>query len=182
MVGVAPDATVFSWDIQDGYLQDVMSALDWAINNRIDVVNMSFAFTDSYPSFRNKILEAHNNGIFLVCAAGNESSTFFGYPATYPEAISVGSVDKNNCLSYFSNYNSSISLVAPGEYILSDSNMSNKGLISMSGTSMSTPFITGFCSLLLEKYQDQNNGLRPTREQMVELARTTIGIPIPPSC
>ena len=71
------------------------------------------------------------------------------YPASYssPNIISVAATDHNDNLASFSNIGlSSVDLAAPGTSILSTYYLGN--YITMSGTSMATPHVSGVAALV----------------------------------
>jgi subtilisin family serine protease len=109
------------------------------------------------------ISAANDAGILFVCAAGNDSNNIDDTPS-YPGAyagdlagtISVAAVDQSGSLASFSNYgHASVSLAAPGVQI--ESTYPGNGYTTLSGTSMSTPYVSGIAVLLWS----QNPSLSP---------------------
>ncbi|WP_284702855.1 S8 family peptidase [Peribacillus simplex] len=151
VVGVAPDSDIFALKAMDqygsGYLSDIIEAIDWSVANNMDVINMSLGTTQASSALKSAVNKAYQNGILVVAAAGNESSSV-NYPAKYSSVIAVSATDENNKLAYFSNYGQEVEVSAPGTNILSTSSLGDYE--NMSGTSMATPFVAGQLSLLKE--------------------------------
>ncbi len=99
-----------------GNTSSVAQSIYYAATHGADVVNMSFTSSGDDPGVRSAVSFAVSSGCLLVAAVGNEgSATQLDYPAAYPDVIGVGSVDFYDHHSGFSNHNSSVDLVAPGE-------------------------------------------------------------------
>lgn len=110
-----------------------------------------------------------NLGIPFVVAGGNFGSmASFVTPAAYTETIAVGAIvdtdgqpgglggstkfGRDDTRASFSNYGPTISIFAPGVNILSTTPLG--GYITMSGTSMATPFVTGAVALYRIEYPE----------------------------
>lgn len=159
IIGVAPNASLYSLKVfeQDGAsMESLLKALEWSIDNHIDIVNMSLGTPEDDAVLKNAVQKAYNAGITLVAAAGNDGvGNEVEYPARYDEVIAVSSVDENNKISYFSNTGSKVEFAAPGEGI--DSLGLGNTIANDSGTSFSAPHVTGFLALLKQKYPDYTN-------------------------
>jgi len=83
-------------------------------------------------------------GCFINAAAGNSGSAV-EYPATNQYCLAVGATDHNDVRASFSNYGSSLAVVAPGVNILSTS--LNNTYASASGTSLASPHVAGIAVL-----------------------------------
>ncbi len=98
-------------------------------------------------------------GIATVIASGNNGwSVSTGAPGCISSAITVGSTDKNDVESSFSNAASWLDLLAPGRDICSSVNGSpncggsgSTGYGFKSGTSMATPHVTGAWAVMKSK-------------------------------
>lgn len=156
--GIAPNSEIVSIDVfnRSRYGSDYIIAegILEAIRQNVDVINMSLGALEPSPIVRDAVKKAIDKGIVIVAAAGNEGMEILQYPAAYDGVISVGATDENNNLTHFSTYSPSVDVTAPGDNIYSSDYSLEKGstFVSMSGTSMATPMVTGAVSLLLSKY------------------------------
>ena len=120
-VGVAPKAELYSMRFADclwegATLSKMIQGVEWAIDNGMDVVNMSFGFTVPIPDPASEAIfnEAYERGIVLVAASGNSSAPVVGLPAAYPSVIAVGATDDADNLATFSQSGTEQELTAPG--------------------------------------------------------------------
>lgn len=101
IIGIAPDVSVYSIRVLDenneAPISRIIAGIEWAIENDIDVLNMSFGTENYSAQLYNAIRRAYENGIVLVASAGNTGglSEQVTYPARFPEVIAVGSCDEN---------------------------------------------------------------------------------------
>lgn len=133
---------------EDGsiYTTDIVAAINYAIQHHVDILNLSFSGPSYSVAENAAIQKAIQSGIILVAAAGNSGSFKNEYPSSYPGVISVGAVNGSKVRSSFSNYGSTLDLVAPGEDILTTD---SKGWYSKwSGTSFSSPHVAAIISLM----------------------------------
>jgi serine protease len=119
---VAPEAEIYALKIfgkEDSFeTSDLVRAIDWAIANHIDVLNMSFALKTQFDNARHALDRAEAAGIIVVAAAGNASSRV-DYPAVFDTTIAVGAVDARMTVASFSNHGPELDLAAPGVDIYS---------------------------------------------------------------
>jgi minor extracellular protease Epr len=162
--GVAPGASIYAVKALDstgsGYTSDIISGIDWAIENKIDIISLSLGSSQSDVLLQNAVDTAYNNGILITAAAGNDGNTSgtgsnIEYPANYASVIAVGAVDSTNTRAYFSSTGSKLEVSAPGVGVLST--YLNGGYEQMSGTSMATPFVAADLALLKQKYPSYTN-------------------------
>lgn len=152
LVGVAPRAYIYAVKAFNrrgtANLSDLLSAINWCIENKMQVVNMSFGMEKMSESLRWAIQKAYRRGIIMVAAAGNKG--IYGkvdFPARYPETIAITATDKRGQIASFSNYSQEVDVAAPGEMI--PSSWINGGVREISGTSMAVPHVVGTVALLL---------------------------------
>ncbi len=159
IIGLAPKVKILNAkvinDDGSGSSDNVVKAIEWAIEKKADVINLSLGTPYQNAKLEEATRIAAGKKIILVAAAGNYGSSYFdtvNYPAKYEHVISVGSVDQNLLRSRFSATGKRLDVMAPGEEVFSCFPM---GLYArMSGTSMSTPFVSGVVALCLSKHRD----------------------------
>ena len=130
------------------------NGIKWAADHGADVINMSWGSTSSSQVIQDAVNYAYSLGVTMVAAAGNNAGsglTFDDdvlYPAHYDHVIAVGATDNTNTRASFSNYGSTLDVMAPGVNILSTYYSANNSYAYMSGTSMATPFVAGVAAIL----------------------------------
>ena len=156
VLGVAPDASLYAVKVLDrrgtGYLSDVISGLEWAINNNMDVVNMSLGTSSDVQALHNAVDIATSAGVILVAASGNSGdgnslTNNVEYPAKYSSVIAVGATNSSDTVPSWSSDGLEVEVVAPGVAIRST--YKGNSYATLSGTSMATPHVTGVIALML---------------------------------
>ncbi|MDI6784990.1 MAG: S8 family peptidase, partial [bacterium] len=159
VIGVAPQVNLYAVKVLNaagkGFLSDIIEGLQWCIENKMQVVNMSFGSDYGNTSEYEAIYAAFTSGITLVAAAGNDGyANSVDYPAVYPEVIAVTAIDRSLKFASFSSYGPEVDITAPGVQIYSTYKGSKYA--TMSGTSMASPHVTGVVALRLAQNPNQS--------------------------
>ncbi len=157
VVGVAYNSELYAVKVLDrrgsGYLSDVILGIEWAIDNQMDVINMSLGSNSPSSAFESVLNYAAAENIIVVAAAGNDASAV-DYPGAYPTTIAVGAIDDSLDLAYFSSNGPEVDVVAPGVNIYST--YKEGSYKSLNGTSMASPHVAGIAAIYKEKYPNSN--------------------------
>lgn len=134
---------------------DIAKGVRWAVDHGAKVINMSVGNYHPSGVLLDSIRYAHNKGVVLVAASGNDNTNQPSYPAAYPEVISVAAVDPYAHRASFSNFGRHIDVAAPGVDI--PSVYLNNEYAALSGTSMACPHVAGLAGLILSVAPELNN-------------------------
>lgn len=158
--GVAKDVTLVEVKALDklgqGSLTTVISALEFAVNHRrennvMGVANLSLGAIKN--TILNQAIEAAvQSGLLVVAAAGNSNiDACLTSPASSSYAITVGAIDdRSDTIASFSNWGECVNIFASGVLVNSVNINDLDTPLSLSGTSMSSPSVTGLSSILLQ--------------------------------
>ncbi len=183
--GVAPGARIIPVKVCNSgnscTASDILAGIDYCNNNsvafNVTAISGSLGDNSQYnsstcPSLFDSALNTSNAlGIIPVFASGNNYFTSgVSYPACSPYALSVGSVSKSDAVSSFSNRGGDrLDIMAPGESITS---AVIGGTGSLSGTSMSTPHVSGVIALVQQNQRLQGKPIL-TLPQLRQLFKET---------
>lgn len=150
----------------EGKINDVVRAIDYAINNGADIINLSFSGLSYNQGFKEAVERAYRAGIIVVAAAGNNDSDLDQnplFPACFQGSnndniiISVASTDTLDQKAFFSSYGKNcVDISAPGisffsTYFYNTDEKKNKYYNGYwSGTSMSAAVVSGSLALIKE--------------------------------
>lgn len=185
IMGIAPKSKLLilkALSKNGGQYPWIVNAVNYAIEQKVDIINMSLGGKYNDPNLHEAIKRAVNNGILVVCAAGNDgdgnSDTIEkNYPACYPEVISVGAVSLSNNVCSFSVSNDEVDLVAYGDNVVSLAN--NGQYCRMSGTSMASPIVAGILALLIKSTEYDFKRRLSETEIYSQLIKLTIPLGYP---
>ncbi len=119
-----------------------------------DVINLSIGIGENLPQLRRAVDYAVRKGVIVVASVGNTGGSAMMYPAAYDDVVGVGSVSSSFKPSYFSQHNSSVFVVAPGEDILSAGIDSESAYMNGSGTSFSSVHVTALAAMAKQYSRD----------------------------
>ena len=150
-----------------GYYSWIANGIVWAADNGAKVINMSLGGTRKSSTLEDAVNYAWSKGVVLAAAAGNSGNPSPTYPAKYENCIAVAATDSNDQKAGFSSYGSWVDVAAPGldifstfpnhDYAIGKSLDYDFG----SGTSMSTPFVSGLAALVwATEYGNSNSAVR----------------------
>jgi subtilisin family serine protease len=168
VVGVAPGVQLYALKVLgatgEGDYSGLIAALDWAVTNDIDVVNMSLGGHEVSAALQTAVANASAAGLTLVAASGNVNPNNFNellygcpvaYPAAYEQVIAVSFTNTSDKLTGFSCTGPQVDMAAPGDQIFSTVPVGTcmfckpQGYAANSGTSMAAPHVAGVAALIL---------------------------------
>jgi len=150
---------------------DVANAIDYAVNNGAQVINLSYGFHSvgfliddvilRIPLLYQTLDYAYLNNVVTCAAMGNEYETDNSpsYPAGFFEqVIPVGATTRSRERASFSNTGSHISVSAPGLGIYTTARGGGVNR-SFSGTSAAAPIAAGVAGLIISQGKDRGFSL-----------------------
>jgi len=164
-LGLSPAVSLLSMRVLDekgeGNSFTVAQGIVEATDRGANVINLSLGGTSRSEVMKNAVDYAHENGVLIVAAVGNDGVGEVSYPAKFENVIGVSSVDANGRQSSFANYGDGVDIAAPGVGVYTA--WENEEMVAFSGTSVATAFISGALASEISK----NPSLLPN--QVVDL-------------
>ncbi|WP_291400763.1 S8 family serine peptidase [Daejeonella sp.] len=123
--------------------------IKYAADNGAHIINCSWGGPGGGSFGQDIINYAISRGSLVIAAAGNENSTTPSFPASYPGVLGVAAVDASDRKASYSNYGSTISILAPGD-VFSTANANRYGFSR--GTSLSAPIVSSAAALVKARF------------------------------
>jgi hypothetical protein len=160
ILNVAPGAWVFPFKVLNehgtGTVFDLVAGIDAAVQQGVDIINMSLSVSATSMVVEKAIVRASNAGVTLVAAAGNNRPGGTPvFPANHPAVIGVAATEGESCLdltSYSAWHATDVAFAAPG-YVWGAHPQVQSGKCRVSnpergGTSTACAVVTGCVALL----------------------------------
>lgn len=153
---LAPEAEIYSVRVlgqnMGGRALQFAGGLDWAIQNGMQVVNLSLSTSkeDYYALFHELADMAFFKNVILVAAVNNIPAP--SYPSTYSSVISVAAHDCPDPMVYYYNPNPPVEFGARGIDV--DVAWKDKQYATNTGNSYAAPHIAGLVALIRAKHPD----------------------------
>jgi subtilisin family serine protease len=153
---IAPDAEIYSVRVlgrnMSGRAIQFAAGLDWAIENDMQVVNLSLSTSleEYYGLFHDLADQAYFKNIVVVSAVNNIPEP--SYPSLYSSVISVAAHEGHDPFTYYYNPSPPVEFGAPGIDVKVAWN--KKQYLTCTGNSFAAPHIAGIVSLIRAKHPD----------------------------
>lgn len=183
IAGIAPEVQIDPYKALaynggcTGTITAVATAIYAAIDNNVDIINMSITIPTVSNTLYAAIVAAHNDGILLVGAAGNCTTADptcpppVKYPAAFDEVIAVAATGYWDELASYNARGERVELAAPGGTQLSQlystwpqafasrcssdyQILNNGGYCNNQGTSFATGLVSGAAALVWSMNHD----------------------------
>ncbi len=134
----------------EGYADDLANAIIHAVDQGADILSNSWGGYEESALLHDAVKYAHENGVLIVAAAGNNGWNVKTFPAGYDEVIAVTATDMSDDPASFTNFGDWVELAAPGVHIYST--VYDDDYTYMSGTSMACPHVSGVAALVWSQF------------------------------
>lgn len=130
-----------------GTVITLAAGINCAVNDGVDVINISIGFEEDSEVLKAAIDNAERNDITVIAAAGNDASNTVYYPASYPSVIKVTAVNDSNVIANFSTVGTDVDFAAPGVDIRTTT-LNNEYTV-VKGTSFAAPSVSAVAACIL---------------------------------
>lgn len=164
MLGLAPQLNTFYAKAikNDGRGEHgaVQASILYSIVQGVDIILMSFGCESAHPVLKDAIKKAHNNGICIIAAAGNDRSQTkdADFPARLPEVLSVGlKTTKGQDVQTITTDLPAIDLSIDSLY----TTYLNDKFIKMGGSSIAAPIAAAAAACIIQREKSKNIAIQP---------------------
>jgi serine protease len=170
--GLAYDAAIMPLRVLDadgtGLVSDTALAIDYAVSNGAQVINLSLGSYWFSAAEADAILRAVDAGVFVAAASGNSSGFTVDYPARHEGVIGVAATDSAMGRAWYSNRGDGVDIAAPGgdtsldldgngygdgviqeTFVVGADGEKDWGYYLFDGTSMAAPHVAGAAALMM---------------------------------
>ena len=172
IVGMAPNVELYAIKSMDsegvGTTAQVTEGVKWAIQNNIQILNLSISISVYDRPLELMLQEAYKQGMVIVSAAGNEGgeagTDTITYPGKFSSVIAVGALKNDLSREPSSSVGPALEISAPGKDVFSSFPIEldiwdekRDGYATLTGTSMAAPHVAGVLALYKEQHPSMSN-------------------------
>lgn len=149
-----------------GSVGGIAEGIRWAADHGAQVINMSLGGPFNSQVLAKAVKYAHDKGVVVVCAAGNDGRGRVSFPAANDGAIAVAATQFDEATTFYSNWGPEIDVAAPGgntrldqnqdgvpdgvlQNTVTPGNIDKQDYLLFMGTSMASPHVAGAAALLV---------------------------------
>jgi len=153
---IAPQAEIYSVRVlgkdMRGTAIQFAAGLDWAVENNMQVVNLSLSTSrvEYFALFHQLADDAYFNNVALISAVNNIPAP--SYPSLYSSVISVAAHEGHDPFTYYYNPAPPVEFGAPGIDV--QAAWINGQYATITGNSFAAPHITGIVTLIRAKHPE----------------------------
>jgi subtilisin len=193
--GVVSQTNVLAYKVcrNDGtcWADDVASAIEYAAQNRVDIISLSLGGNSESIVIKDAIVSAYQKNILIIASAGNDGPLkgSIDWPAAYSEVVAVSAIASDEIVPDWSSRGMNdgdylvesreIEFAAPGVNI--ESTWMDGGYRYLSGTSMATPHVSGLAAKIWDGSATSTRSLLQTSSRDIwtigDDAATGFGLP-----
>lgn len=159
-------------DNGQGFEVDLVDAINYAVSQGAHVINMSLGSSNPLNATETALNNAWNQGVVIIAAAGNNSSTSPFYPAYANNALAVAASNLDDTKTTQSNYGSWVEVAAPSGSIRVTRINGSYGTNTQGATSFAAPLVSSQACLLYplvaENAADRNVNRAQAVRQLIE--------------
>jgi thermitase len=148
-----------------GTASAIADGIRWAADHGANVISMSFVLTGPDAGVESAIAYAHDHGVLVVAAAGNNGDDTPTYPASYPDVVSVAAIDQSSALYSWSTHGTWVTLAAPGCTVTT---ALGGQFGTFCGTSEAAPLVAGLAGLALSAGNGSASDVEAALEQTAD--------------
>jgi len=189
VTGVAPGAKIVPLRVSYSVIlwsnHNLAASIEYAADKGFHVISISLGAAFYSKRLRTAILYAQKRGVIIIAASGTWVP-FVVFPAAYDEVIAVGGSTVNRKIWFGSPRGRKVDVLAPGKGVWYARTVKEDGELKYkikqgSGTSLSTPLVTGVAALWLS-YHGRDNLIRRYGAEKIpfifnQLLRETCDVP-----
>lgn len=136
-------------NLKDVNIRNMVEGVEIAVNEGADIILLNLGTYTDDENLKNIVVDAIKQGIIIICAAGNDMTKQYLYPASYEGVIAVSSVDENRNYLLANNHNDQISVCAPGEKIPIEINLNGEVIeVETYGSSAAATIVAAMVTVL----------------------------------